>query len=86
MVQKNRVQEVSVKQNPFQKRLGLLGYALTVASGSQGRNFEIRDLEQNVALSYFDWVSPAATLDNGFESKTEVQTAASSSDNGSSQE
>lgn len=60
IVHKNRIQKVSLSQNPFQKRLGLLSYSITVASGSQGRNFEVRELDRPAALSYFDWVSPLA--------------------------
>lgn len=58
MIQKKRIQRVSVSQNPLQKRLGLLSYMVTVASGSHGRTFSIRELDEPVAAGYFDWVSP----------------------------
>lgn len=58
IVRKNRIQRVSMNQNPFQKRLGLFSYLVTVASGSQGRNFSIRELDRAIAGEYFNWVSP----------------------------
>lgn len=63
IVQKKRIQRVSLSQNPFQKRLGLLSYLVTVASGNQGRSFTIRELERPAAKKYFDWVSPQSVSD-----------------------
>lgn len=60
MIQKKRIQRVSLNQNPFQKRLGLLSYMVTVASGSHGRSFTIRELDGSVAKNYFNWVSPVS--------------------------
>jgi len=61
IIQKKRIQRVSLKQNPFQKRRDLLTYLVTVASGNQGRSFDIRELEESAANKYFDWVSPEYT-------------------------
>lgn len=59
IIQKRRIQRTSLNQNPFQKRLGLLSYLVTVASGSHGRTFTIRELDKTAAVVFFDWVSPA---------------------------
>ncbi len=59
IIQKKRIQRVSLKQNPFQKRRNLLTYLVTVASGNQGRTFDIRELDESIASKYFNWVSPA---------------------------
>lgn len=64
MIQKKRIQRVSLNQNPFQKRLGLLSYMVTVASGSHGRSFTIRELDRSVARTYFQWVSPVPKSDD----------------------
>lgn len=61
IVNRNRIQRVSLKQNPFQKRLGLLSYTVTVASGNQGRDFTIRELDKATAFSFFSWVSPSSS-------------------------
>lgn len=61
IIQKKRIQRVSVKQNPFQRFRELLNYQVTVASGNQGRSFNIRELEETTAGEYFDWVSPDYT-------------------------
>lgn len=70
IVQKKRIQRVSLKQNPFQRWRNLINYQVTVASGNQGRSFEIRELEEATANKFFDWVSPNHTLhtetDNAF--------------------
>ena len=68
MIHKKRIQRVSLNQNPFQKRLGLLSYMVTVASGSHGRSFDIRELDESVAQNYFRWVSP---LSNSSEANLE---------------
>ncbi len=65
MIQKKRIQRVSLNQNPFQKRLGLLSYMVTVASGSHGRSFTIRELDGSVAANYFNWVSPVSDNSDG---------------------
>lgn len=58
LVKKKRIQSASISQNPFQKRRDLMSYIVTVASGSQGRTFKIRDLETSVSRSFLHWVSP----------------------------
>lgn len=58
IIQKKRIQRVSLKQNPIQKHRDLVNFIVTVASGSQGRSFDIRELEEATASRYFNWVSP----------------------------
>lgn len=67
IVKKYRMQSCQVKQNPFQKRLGLGHFTIHVASGNQGRNFTVRDIEINKAMAYQRWLS------NGSDSHSEVQ-------------
>lgn len=57
IVKRYRIQTVETRQNPFQKRLDLANYSVTVASGSQGRTFAIRELEAERAEEYLAWVS-----------------------------
>lgn len=64
IIQKKRIQRVSLKQNPFQKYRDLFNYRVTVASGNQGRSFDIRELEEVAANEYFEWVSPVYTPDS----------------------
>ncbi|NGP75774.1 PH domain-containing protein [Balneolaceae bacterium YR4-1] len=58
IIQIKRIQRVSLKQNPIQKHRDLVNFIVTVASGSQGRSFDIRELEEATAGRYFNWVSP----------------------------
>lgn len=85
IVPKNRIQRVSLNQNPFQKRLNLLSYSVTVASGSHGRNFSVRELNHPDALSYFDWVSPVSAYTLSVTDEND-QTDAKSSNSDSRQE
>lgn len=68
VIHKKRIQRVSLNQNPFQKRLGLISYTVTVASGSQGRSFGIRELDESEARKYFRWVSPSSAPESSRES------------------
>lgn len=57
ILKKYRVQAVQVKQNPFQKRLGLSNVIFHVASGNQGRSFTVRELTRESANRYWMWVT-----------------------------
>ena len=56
VVKKYRVQAAETKQNPFQRRLGLVDYGLTVTSGNSGQNFEIRDLTEPAGEEFLTWI------------------------------
>ena len=59
VLKKYRVQSAKVSQNPFQRRLGLVSYDLTVISGSGGQSFGIRELVDTEAKQFYKWISPA---------------------------
>lgn len=58
IIKRPRIQAVENKQNPFQKRLALASFNLTIASGSRGRTFMVRELDEEMASSFLSWVSP----------------------------
>lgn len=60
IVRKHRIQSTETKVNPFQRRLGLMNYSVTVASGSGGRTFAIRELEKGTGNQFLEWVSPVS--------------------------
>lgn len=55
LIKKKRIQSAEMSQNPFQKRRGLHTFSVTVASGSQGRSFSIRDVHTKTALFFLKW-------------------------------
>lgn len=57
LVKKYRVQSAETQQNPFQRRLGLVSYAVTVTSGSSGQTFQVRELSESAGTRFLDWVS-----------------------------
>ncbi|MDZ7690216.1 MAG: PH domain-containing protein [Balneolaceae bacterium] len=57
ILKKYRVQTVENRTNPFQKRQGLAHFTVTVASGSEGHEFTIRDLEKEHAGYFWEWPS-----------------------------
>lgn len=61
IVRKHRIQSAETKVNPFQRRLGLMNYTVTVASGSGGRTFAIRELEKETGNQFLEWISPVST-------------------------
>lgn len=58
IVKKYRVQSASVKQSPFQQRLGLMDYEVTVTSGSSGRTYKVRELDEEAGQHFLGWLSP----------------------------
>lgn len=57
IVKRYRIQAAETKQNPFQQRLKLSNYAVTVASGTQGRSFSIREIAEDKAEHLWSWFS-----------------------------
>ncbi|HEX6981723.1 MAG TPA: PH domain-containing protein [Balneolaceae bacterium] len=57
IVKKYRMQSVEIKQNPFQTRLNLSNFTVSVASGNQGRSFTVRELGQQQAYRHLEWIS-----------------------------
>src|SRR5699024_7216478 len=54
IVKRWRIQAVKNKQNPFQRRLNLASFYITIASGSKGRTFTVRELDEKTASSFFN--------------------------------
>lgn len=61
IIKKYRMQSTEVKQNPFQARLRLSNFTVHVASGNQGRSFTIRELTEQQAYEYLEWISNGKT-------------------------
>ncbi len=57
IIKKYRIQAIEVKQNPFQSRLDLADLIIHVASGNQGRTFKVRELVDEQATAYKDWLA-----------------------------
>lgn len=57
ILKKYRVQTVENSSNPFQRRSGLAHFTVTVASGRDGHQFTIRDLEEENVASLWEWPS-----------------------------
>lgn len=60
IVKKYRVQSARTKVNPFQRRLGLMDYEVTVTSGNGGRSFSVRELDKQTGSKFLEWTSPRA--------------------------
>lgn len=67
LIKKYRVQSVEIQQNPFQKRLTLLSYAVTVASGNKGQTFTLKELDEEDGIKFLKWVSPVSAEENQLE-------------------
>lgn len=75
ILKKYRVQTVENRTNPFQKRQGLSHFSVTVASGSEGHEFTIRDLDRDKADNFWEWPSANAShsiLSDGLEEDSVV--------------
>lgn len=57
IVRKYRVQAAELKQNPFQSRHNLVNFQVTVASGSQGASFRVRELSRGTGMKFWEWTS-----------------------------
>ena len=57
IIKKYRIQSAETKVNPFQRRLGLMDYGVTVTSGNGGRAFGVRELDQEAGQDFLAWVS-----------------------------
>lgn len=53
-IRKNRVQDTSLTESPFQRRKGLATFEVHVASGDQGKSFAVRDIPQSHGLHYLN--------------------------------
>lgn len=72
VVRRYRVQAAELKQNPFQRRQNLLSCGVTVASGSQGQTFKVRELDREAAFRYWQWCSPTSSPNVGESASPEV--------------
>lgn len=60
IMKRYRLQTVQTNTNPFQQRQGLAHFTVTVASGSEGHQFTVRDLDVNLADRFWQWPSSQA--------------------------
>lgn len=70
IVRKYRVQAAELKQNPFQSRHNLVNLQVTVASGSQGASFRVRELSRGTGMKFWEWTS-ARPAQGGQEVKSQ---------------
>lgn len=56
VVEKRRAQEMSWRESLLQRRRELASLAVSVASGDQGRRFQVSDLESAAARSLLPWI------------------------------
>ncbi len=57
IVRKYRIQAAEISQNPLQSRHNLVDFQVTVASGSQGASFRVRELNRNTGMKFWEWSS-----------------------------
>lgn len=57
IIKQYRIQTVETSSNPFQRRVGLANFSVTVASGSEGHQFTIRYLDKEWAADFREWLS-----------------------------
>ncbi|MDR8389599.1 PH domain-containing protein [Aliifodinibius sp. S!AR15-10] len=57
ILKRYRVQTVSTSANPFQNRRQLADFTVTVASGSEGHQFTVRDLDADQVHQLWQWPS-----------------------------
>ncbi len=56
IVKRPRIQAAEKKQNPFQKRLGLYSFQVTIASGGSGRTFRVKELDEDGGYDFLKWL------------------------------
>jgi putative membrane protein len=71
IIKKYRIQSAETDQNPFQRRLGLVSYEVTVTSGSSGQTFSIRDLERGAGNRFLEWTSDSPPREEVIDWKTD---------------
>ncbi len=71
IMKKYRIQSAETHQNPFQRRLGLVSYAVTVTSGSGGQTFSLRDLDRDAGNKFLEWTSDAPLKQEVTDRKTD---------------
>lgn len=54
---RHRIQKLEMRANPFQRRKKLKNLIATAASGAQGIDFEIKDLNESDAFEAFNWIT-----------------------------
>jgi putative membrane protein len=58
IIRKRRIQSADLVANPFQRRLDLTSFTVTVASGDSGQPFTAQDLDNSTAGEFFHWAMP----------------------------
>ncbi len=56
IIKRNRIQNIELSENPFQRKRSILNLTVTAASGAGGMGFEIADLDHNDCLNAYRWV------------------------------
>lgn len=62
IIKRNRIQNVDLTKNPFQRRKNIQNLRVTVASGAGGMGFELADINDRDCLNIYNWV--AGTIDS----------------------
>lgn len=65
IVKRNRVQNIELSENPFQRRKTLRNLSVVAASGAGGLSFEIDDLDADKGLEVFTWVVKGKNNEQG---------------------
>lgn len=65
-VKKNRIQDITLEQSPFQKLSKLCTIIVHVASGDRGRTFSVRDIELNQGIHFLHEVRSDRVKVNDF--------------------
>lgn len=71
IVKRNRIQNIGLTQNLFQKRRSIHNLTVTAASGAGGMGFEIADIDQDSCLDAYGWVVNKRGLKKPQESASE---------------
>jgi putative membrane protein len=58
IIRKHRLQASELFTNPFQRRLSLASFTVTVASGDGGHPFTAQDLDDGIAGEFLHWAAP----------------------------
>lgn len=56
IIKRNRIQNIELSENPFQRKRDILNLTVTAASGAGGMGFELADLDHSDSLDAYSWV------------------------------
>jgi putative membrane protein len=73
IMKRKRIQNVGLSENPFQRRKNLKNLSITVASGSGGMEFEVKDLDHEKSLEVYHWIGNGKKIDPSLENEEDVE-------------